>query len=330
MFSFSKLGIISSLLLILFLFGISGFILLEGWSFTDSVYMTVTTISTVGYQEVHPLSVPGQWHVIILIILSIGTVAYALSYMTQRLIETRYFYRRKMERSIQKLENHFIIAGHGRMGRKICSELKTFGKEYVVIEKDPDIIDQIKEKGLYFVEGDVTDDGVLTAAGVVNAKGLVTVVDSDADNVYCTLTARSLNEKLFIVSRSDSDRGTANLLRAGANKVINPYDAGGHAMAQVLLKPSAVEFIELTTGGEKFGLEIDEIKINANSPLIGKTLASSEIKSNYDVLIAAIKNKEGKIIINPDANMTISEGDTLIAFGQSDNITKLESLENVN
>ncbi len=303
--------------------------LLEGWSFTDAVYMTVTTISTVGYQEVHPLSVPGQWHVIILIILSIGTVAYALSYMTQRLIETRFFYRRKMERSIQKMENHFIIAGYGRMGRKICSELHKYRKEYVVIEKNPDITGRIKEKGLYFIEGDVTDDGILNAAGVVKAKGLVTVVDSDADNVYCTLTARSLNENIFIVSRSDSDRGTANLLRAGADKVINPYDAGGHAMAQVLLKPSAVEFIELTTGGENFGLELDEIKINENSPLIGKTLASSEIKSNYDVLIAAIKSKEGSIKINPDANMIISAGDTLIAFGQSRNIAKLESLENV-
>ncbi|MCH7618851.1 MAG: potassium channel protein [Candidatus Marinimicrobia bacterium] len=302
--------------------------ILEGWSFTDAVYMTVTTISTVGYQEVHPLSVPGQWHVIILIILSIGTVAYALSYMTQRLIETRFFYRRKMEKSIQKMENHFIIAGYGRMGRKICSELNKYGKEYVVIEKNPDITGRIKEKGFYFVEGDVTDDGVLTAAGVVNAKGLVTVVDSDADNVYCTLTARSLNENIFIVSRSDSDRGTANLLRAGADKVINPYDAGGHAMAQVLLKPSAVEFIELTTGGENYGLEIDEIKISANSSLIGKTLATSEIKSNYNVLIAAIKNKEGSIKINPDSNMIISAGDTLIAFGQSENISKLESLEN--
>ena len=329
MLSFSRLGIVSSLLLILFLYGISGFMLLEGWSFTDAIYMTVTTISTVGYQEVHPLSVPGKWHVIILIILSIGTVAYALSYMTQRLIETRFFYRRKMERSILKLENHFIIAGHGRMGRKICSELKNHGKEYVVIEKNPDITGEIKEKGFYFVEGDVTDDGVLTAAGVVNAKGLVTVVDSDADNVYCTLTARSLNEKLFIVSRSHSSRGTANLLRAGADKVINPYDAGGHAMAQVLLKPSAVELIELTTGGENFGLELDEIKINENSPLIGKTLASSKIKSNYDVLIAAIKSKEGSIKINPDANMIISAGDTLIAFGQSQNIAKLESMENV-
>ena len=156
----------------------------------------------------------------------------------------------------------------------------------------------------------------------------MTVVDSDADNVYCTLTARSLNEKIFIVSRSDSDRGTANLLRAGADKVINPYDAGGHAMAQVLLKPSAVEFIELTTGGENIGLEIDEIKISANSALIGKTLATSEIKSNYNVLIAAIKNKEGNININPDSNMIILEGDTLIAFGQSENISKLESLEN--
>ena len=233
-----------------------------------------------------------------------------------------------MEKSIQKMENHFIIAGYGRMGRKICSELNKYGKEYVVIEKNPDITGRIKEKGFYFVEGDVTDDGVLTAAGVVNAKGLVTVVDSDADNVYCTLTARSLNENIFIVSRSDSDRGTANLLRAGADKVINPYDAGGHAMAQVLLKPSAVEFIELTTGGENYGLEIDEIKISANSSLIGKTLATSEIKSNYNVLIAAIKNKEGSIKINPDSNMIISAGDTLIAFGQSENISKLESLEN--
>ena len=254
---FSQLRIILLLIIGLFLYGITGFMIIEGWSFADSAYMTIITISTVGYNEIHSLSTMGRWHIIILILSSIGSVAYAFSYVTQKLIETRYFFRRKMERSIEKLEDHFIIAGYGRMGKKICSILQNNNKKYVVIDKNEQSDDSLQKRELYYLEGDVTDDGILTKAGVSRAKGLVTVVDSVSDNVYCTLTARSLNDSLFIVSRSVSERGTANLLRAGADKVINPYDAGVHAMAQILLKPTAVEFIELTTGSETFGFVID-------------------------------------------------------------------------
>ena len=324
---YSQLRIISVLIILLVLFGISGFMIIERWSFTDSVYMTIITISTVGYREVHDMSVMGRWHVIILILSSLGTVAYALSYVTQKLLETRYFFRRKMERSIDKLKDHFIVAGYGRMGRKICSILQESNKQYVVIDKNVQSEDLLRKNEFYFLEGDVTDDGILTKAGVSRAKGLVTVVDSVSDNVYCTLTARSLNDSLFIVSRSVSESGTANLLRAGANKVINPYDAGGHAMAQVLLKPSAVEFIELTTGSETLGFVIDEIPILNSSPLIGKSIRNSNIRNDYNVLIAAIKDSNGGINFNPKSEVTLSEGDTLIAFGTMENINALGSLK---
>jgi len=322
-----KLGLGIFLLVFIFLFGVIGFMTIENWSFTDSVYMTILTISTVGFREVHPLSEMGRWHVIFLIIFSIGTLAIVLKYITQRLIETKYFFRRKMEKSINKLKEHYIIAGYGRMGKIICRELSKKKEKYVVIERDPTVVQQLTEQGIHTILGDVTDDGILSSAGLAKAKGLLTVVDSDADNVYCTLTARSINEELFIVARSETDRGTANLFRSGANKVINPYDAGGHAMAQVLLKPSAVELIELTTNGAGIGLEIDEIIIGATSRLIGKTIETSNIRNNYNVLIAGIKGIDGKLKLNPSPDEVISEGDILIALGEPDQITKLEKIE---
>ncbi len=325
--SFSKLGKALSLLLFVFLFGVIGFMNIENWSFTDSVYMTILTISTVGFKEVHPLSEMGRWHVVFLIIFSIGTLAIALNYITNRLLESKYFFRRKMEKSISKLKDHYIIAGYGRMGKIICGELNKKKEKYVVIERDPDVVQQLTEQGVSSIHGDVTEEGVLSSAGLKRAKGLLTVVDSDSDNVYCTLTARSLNEELFIVARSETDRGTANLLRSGANKVINPYDAGGHAMAQVLLKPSAVELIELTTGSEGIGLEIDEIIISDNSSLIGKTIATSNIRNNYNVLIAGIKRVDGVLTLNPGSDVVISKGDVLVALGEPDQITKLETSE---
>ena len=324
---YSNLRIITALIILLLLYGISGFMIIEEWSFTDSVYMTIITISTVGYKEVHELSTLGRWHVIVLILVSLGTVAFAISYMTQKLLETQYFFRRKMERSIEKLEDHFIIAGYGRMGKMICSILRENKKKYVVIDRNAQSDDSNRMNDVYFLEGDVTDDGILTKAGVSRAKGLVTVVDSVSDNVYCTLTARSLNESLFIVSRSVSERGTANLLRAGANKVINPYDAGGHAMAQVLLKPSAVEFIEMTTGSQSLGFIIDEIPIPNSSPLIGKSIKNSNIRDDYNILIAAIKDSHGGINFNPKSEVTLSKGDTLIAFGELENINALAILK---
>ncbi len=232
-----------------------------------------------------------------------------------------------MERSIEKLEDHFIIAGYGRMGKMICSILQENNKKYVVIDKNAQPYAFDKMNAVYFLEGDVTDDGILTKAGVSRAKGLVTVVDSVSDNVYCTLTARALNDSLFIVSRSVSESGTANLLRAGANKVINPYDAGGHAMAQVLLKPSAVEFIEMTTGNQTLGFVIDEILIPNSSPLIGKSIRNSNIRDDYNILIAAIKDSHVGINFNPKSEVTLSKGDTLIAFGKFENINALAVLK---
>jgi len=324
---YSNLRIITVLIILLLFYGISGFVIIEDWSFTDSVYMTIITISTVGYKEVHELSTLGRWHVIVLILASLGTVAFAVSYMTQKLLETQYFFRRKMERSIEKLQDHFIIAGYGRMGKTICSILRENNKKYVVIDKLAQSNESNNMAEVYFLEGDVTDDGILTKAGVSRAKGLVTVVDSVSDNVYCTLTARSLNDSLFIVSRSVSESGTANLLRAGADKVINPYDAGGHAMAQVLLKPSAVEFIEITTGSQSLGFIIDEIPIPNSSPLIGKSIKNSNIRDDYNILIAAIKDSHGGINFNPKSEVTLSKGDTLIAFGKLENINALAVLK---
>ncbi|MBW2451372.1 MAG: NAD-binding protein, partial [Deltaproteobacteria bacterium] len=231
--------------------GTFGYALIEDWDLFDSLYMTVITLATVGFKEVHELSPEGMLFTIILIISGTGIIAYALSSLIQIMVEGQIYNilgRRKLETRLNQLHDHYIVCGYGRIGHMICKELQARPVPFVIVEKDPLLTDRLNRDGYLYVVGDATDDDTLLTAGIHRAKGLITAVTSDTDNVYITLTARGLNPSLFILARAGEEGSEKKLLRAGASKVISPYTIGANRMAQAILRPSVVDFIEIATG----------------------------------------------------------------------------------
>jgi voltage-gated potassium channel len=296
---------------------------IEELSFLDALYMTVITLATVGFREVKELSEVGKVFTIVLIVLGFGVFTYAATTIAQILIEGELkdvFNERRRRKMLEKLRGHYIICGYGRMGRIIAKELKANGKEVVVIEKNLDP----KEEGYLFVIGDATKDEILKEAGIEKAKGLVSVLSSDSDNLYVVLSARALNPDLFIIARAAEESARKKLKMVGANKVVCPYHIGGLRMAHSLLKPNVVDFWEFITSSEYLNVDIEEIYVSENSPYAGKTLKEAKIGKVFGVIIVGIKRQEGKIEFNPSGESYIMPGDILLAIGPPD---KLELLE---
>ena len=231
-----------------------------------------------------------------------------------------------MESRISKLRNHYIICGFGRIGHLICRELQSRPVPFLVVEKDPHHIERLEREGFLYVEGDATEDDTLLAAGIHHAKGLITAVTSDTDNVYITLTARGLNPSLFILARAGEEGSEKKLMRAGASKVISPYTIGASRMAHAILRPSVVDFIEIATASEHLELQIEEIAIDAGSDLAGKTLVNSGIRRNMGIIIVGIKQTDGQMIFNPPPDKVIDPGSVLIILGKRQSINQLERI----
>ena len=307
-----------ALITIIFL-GTIGYRHIEHWSYLDSLYMTVITLATVGFREVHQLSNAGQLFTIIIIICGTGLVAYAAGSFFQLIIEGQlrlFIGRKKLLQQISKLENHYIVCGYGRIGNFICHEFQAKPVPFIVVENDPLLCEKLDEDGMLFVQGDATDDDTLIEAGITRANGLITAVTSDTANVYITLTARGLNPDLFILARSGEKSTEKKLIRAGANKVVSPYTIGANRMAQAILRPSVMDFIEIATAHQNFELQIEEICIRPGSDLVNKTLMSSDIRKELDIIIVAIKKiNTDKMLFNPSSQSILEEGDILIAIG---------------
>jgi voltage-gated potassium channel len=307
--------------------GTLGYRLIEGWQTFDALYMTVITLSTVGFKEVHNLSPDGKIFTIILIISGTSTIAYTLGRLLQFTLEgqlRRLLGRKKLENRISKLRNHYIICGFGRIGHLICREFQSRPIPFVIVEKDPHIIERLIREGYLFVEGDATDDETLQGAGIDHAQGLITAVTSDTDNVYITLTARGLNPKLFILARAGEEGSEKKLMRAGASKVISPYTIGASRMAQAILRPSVVDFIEIATASEHLELQIEEITVSVNSELAGKSLIDSGVRQSMGIIIVGIKQTDGQMIFNPPPGKVIEPNSVLIILGQRKAISQLE------
>lgn len=321
-------GLIKSIIFVLVLFigGTAGYSILEGWSIFDSLYMTIITLSTTGFKEFHPLSAAGRIFTIFLIIFGISFLFYALGKINIAIFEEQIFKRGKMQKEIDKLKDHYIICGHGKMGDFITSELYSKNISFIIIEKDEGHIEHIKDKKYLFIQGDATEDDVLLSAKIDSAKGLVAVLNNDVLNVYATLTARGLNENLKIIARADEDSSRQKLIKAGADKVILPYEIGGFRITQALLKPTVVEYIDGLFSLPDLGLEIEEIRIGENSKLIGKTLANSGLRGKLNVIILSIYRKNGDLIYNPTSDIMIEAGDTLVVIGE---ISELKILEEI-
>ncbi len=309
--------------------GTVGYSLIEGWTPFDSLYMTVITLATVGFKEVHDLSPEGKIFTIILIIFGAGIIAYAIGSLIQFMVEgqlRQILGRKKLEKQISKLKGHYIICGYGRIGTLICKELAARPLPFVVVEHNPERCEKLATDRILFVRGDATDDDCLMAAGIDRAKGLITAVTSDTDNVYITLTARGLNPDLFILARSGEEGSEKKLKRAGASKVISPYTIGAYRMAQAILRPSVVDFIEIATAGKNLELQLEEILVNPTSHLVGTSLITSGIRKDLGIIIVGIKKGDGKMIFNPASNTLIDSGDVLITLGQQSAIQNLEAI----
>ncbi|MCX8069039.1 MAG: potassium channel protein [Thermodesulfovibrionales bacterium] len=313
------------LILITLVFGTVGYMVVEKWNFLDAFYMTIITISSIGYKEVHDLTDDGRIFSIFLIIFALSSVVYAMHNGIKIIMEgelQEFLGRKKLEKKMNELKDHYVICGFGRMGKIICRELKANGYPFIVIEKKP--LKQPDDILLY--EGDATDDSVLKAVGLERAIGLISVLPTDAENLYVVLSAREINSKLFIVARSGEEGSEQKLLRAGANKVVSPYYIGGLKIAHTIIKPAVVDFIEFATKTGNIDLQMEEISIQKGSSLAGKRLDESGIGRDLNVIIVAIKKSDGEMIFNPTSKTVIQANDKLIALGE---IPKLNILEKI-
>lgn len=308
--------------------GTAGYMVVEEWGFLDAFYMTVLTISTVGYGEVHPLSVTGKFLSILIILLGVGSVGFAVGTAGKLMLEDRIraVLGRRSMKSIQKLHNHYIICGFGRMGRIICEELREKGIPLVVLENEDVVIQEIERLGYPYMKADATSDEELITAGIERAAGLVSVVTDDAQNVFIVLTARGLNPKLNIVARSAAEESIKKLVRAGANKVISPYFLGGHRIAQAIMRPTVLDFLENIVQNKTMDLVLEEIRIAPRSRLVGTTLATSGLRKDFNIIILAIKSITGAMSFNPSFDTEIKAGDTLVILGHSEHLEKLGAI----
>lgn len=316
-----------SLIILVVAFGTTGYMVIEQWNFLDSIYMTVITLTTVGFKEIHDLSFSGKIFTIILIIGGVGTVLYALSTGAKLVIEgelVEIFGRKRLEKKIKELKDHYIICGYGRMGRIICRELKSHNMRFIAIERNPDIFRE--EEDILIFEGDATKDEVLKKVGIEKARGLVSVLPNDAENLYVVLSARGMNPDLLIVARAGEEGSEQKLLRAGADRVVSPYHIGGLRIAHTVLKPAVVDFIEFATKSGNIDLQMEEIAIQEGSKLVGLTLDECGIGRDLGVIIVAIKRATGDMKFNPTFRSMLKVGDTLITIGETAKLKVLEDM----
>ncbi|MFA5079001.1 MAG: potassium channel protein [Dehalococcoidia bacterium] len=308
----------------LFALGSGGYMLIEHWDFFDSFYMTVLTIATLG-GEVHPLTSNGRLFTIILTLFGVGTVIYILTNIVQVTLETEFgsFRRSRMEARIRKLENHFVLCGYGRVGEAIAGTLLKQKSDFVVIDHSINSYNQAVQDGCLAIMDDATKHDVLKRAGIEKARGMITAFGDDAYNTYAVLTAREINPMMTIIGRANNSDAVRRLKQAGATHIILPEVIGGQQMARLALKPTTVQFIETVLADNEGEYLVEEVFINENSTLIGKTIKDIEERFT-GVRIMAIREKDGDIVINPALNTSIEMGGSLTAFGTMQQLQEIE------
>ncbi len=304
--------------------GTVGYVVIEGWSVWDAFYMTVITITTVGYREVHDLTRAGQLFTVVLVMGGVGTAFYTFSLLAALVVENAFRGRleeRRYQRMLEEIRDHFIVCGYGRIGEVIVDELKRQGVAYVVIERDPERVHEIIEAGGLAVEADASREEVLERVGIHRAKGLIAAVGTDAENVYAVLTARVLRPDLFIIGRADTHDAVRKLRQAGADRVILPYLIGARQMAHTAIRPAVVDFVELLTTHEQ--LEMNQVTIAERSTLSGRSIAEANLRQRFGVIVIGIQNAEGKMEFNPEPDARMNTGDRLVVLGRVDDVRKL-------
>lgn len=313
-------------LVLTLLCGTLGYRWLEGMTPFESLYMTVITIATVGFAEIKPLSDAGRLLTMGLIALGVTLGGYTIGMLMQIIVQgelLKAFGRRKVERKIAELHDHIIICGFGRIGQIIAQELLRDTIGFIVIDQKPETIAKAEMAGYLALQMDATTEEALVRAGILQARGIVTSVQSDADNVFITLTARGLRPDIYILSRASELKNEEKLRRAGASQVVSPYLIGGRRMAQVLKRPTVVDFIDIATTDTRLGLMMEEAVVGPESPLIGKSLVESNLRRDYGVIIVAIKRASSEMVFNPTSDATLHRGDVIIVLGKREDLKRM-------
>ncbi len=307
--------------------GTIGFILIEDFSPFEAFYMALTTVTTVGYFELRPLSTAARVFNSFLILFGVSGLFLAVGAMTQTAIElefNHYFTRRRTKRMIDRLQNHFIVCGYGRVGRGAADELERAGVPFIVMERNEDKVERAMRAGRLAALGDATLDASLKGVGIDRAKGIIATLSSDADNLYLVLSAKTLNPKLQISARVLEEEAEAKMRRAGADTVLAPYNITGSRLAQAILRPHVVQFLDFATIGLDVGIE--QVPVAENSEFVSRSLRQMALRKEVGVIVLAIRKSNGQMIFNPDAESEIAGGDVLIAMGGAEELRRLEHL----
>jgi len=309
--------------------GIAGYMAIEGWPFKDALYMTIITVTTVGYREVNPLTSAGQYFTIFIALAGVGTAFYLFVSTAEFMIEGHlkgFLAVRKLEKEIARLDNHYILCGFGRVGENVAGEFKVAGERFVIIENNPERVEDARSKGYLCIEGDASSDEILIKAGVERARGLVAAVDSDADNVFVTLTARVLNPGINIVARAILEESKEKLIRAGANKVVSPSRIGGKRIASIMLRPLVTDYLDVVTSSKELEFSLEELIVSDTSKVKGMTIEEANIRKRTGAVILAIRKRTGEFNTAPSSKTILDEGDHLVVLGTRN---QLEAIQNI-
>lgn len=311
--------------------GTAGYMIIEDWRFLDALYMTVITISTVGYREINQIGDAGRIFTILLVAIGVGFTLYVAAAVVQFMVEGRMriiLGRRRLDQKINRLKNHYIVCGYGRIGRVICRNLRRKPFDVVAIDKSPELIPQMDADGILYVAGDAADEANLIKAGIQRAKGLVAALATDTDNVFLVLSARQLAPDLTIIARASNEAVKGKLQAAGADSVESPYEMGAVSMAHHIIRPTVTNFLDLAFAHQRKDIQMEEIPVSESSELVNVQLKDSGIRQKYNLIIIAIKKPDGNMLFNPSFEAAIMPDDTVIAVGELDNLQKLERILN--
>lgn len=324
-----RLAWVAGLITLMLTMGTIGFRVIDGYPLFDAFYMTLITVSTVGYEEVHPLSHAGRIFNSFVIFFGVITMFFAIGAMTQSIIELElgeYFGKRRTRRMIDKLEEHYIICGYGRVGRNAAVELQRSGVQFVVVERDPARMERAMQAGMLAVAADSTRDETLVAVGVTRARGLISALATDADNLFVILSAKNLNPKLFVATRAGEEEAEEKLRRAGADALFAPYTTAGYRLAQAVLRPHVFQFFDVATRSMGLDVDIEQVRVPESSGFASRSLEQTRIRHDLGVIVLGIRKSDGHMMFNPAAETVISGGDYLIVMGKPGDLRTLESM----
>ena len=310
------------LLAIVIAVGVAGYMLIDGWNFLDSFYMVIMTIATVGYGEVHPQGPPGRIFTSALIVIGVATMLYSFGVFASILTDNalgEYRRQRRLQHDLDRLRDHFIICGYGRIGTQIVAEFEDHKVPYVVIDQTEEAVERIRAENRLHIEGDASKEEILKLAGIERARGLISAVDSDERAVYIVLAARAFNPNLYIVARAGRPDSIRRLELAGATRTISPYVMAGHRMAELAIRPAMVDVLDTLHHGEA-GIGVEELVVTPDTKILGKTLEESGLLAGDAARVLAVRGRDGSVTVNPAASTRLEEGDLVIALGTEDQL----------